>query len=25
MEDLTPNGNQSGDAEYINSAKGENA
>ena len=24
MEDLTPNGNQSGDAEYINSAKGEN-
>ena len=25
MEDLTPNGNQSGDAEYINSAKGEQA
>ena len=25
MEDLTPNGNESGDAEYINSAKGENA
>ena len=25
MEDLTPNGNQSGDAEHINSAKGENA
>ena len=24
MEDLTPNGNESGDAEYINSAKGEN-
>jgi len=25
MEDLTPNGNENGDAEYINSAKGENA